>query len=185
MSALVAFILALGIVVSLGTSATSARAADSNDMSVRLFLMQKALAEQKGDVQAQYYLAQNANAPWRNTFAASSRIRSANRSSDSAAGRRAAHVPIVGAVEVHANREDFYDPVFHHSRQRSAVIEAIVDAIEPDRTGLPVVGICGAQGLGDAEEVFDAFPHRWFVRQRRILVVAAQLARLGVGRQCQ
>jgi TPR repeat protein len=27
-------------------------------MSVRLFLMQKALAEQKGDVQAQYYLAQ-------------------------------------------------------------------------------------------------------------------------------
>jgi TPR repeat protein len=57
-SALVSSILALGIAVSLGMSATCARAADSNDTSVRLFTMQKALAEQKGDVQAQYYLAQ-------------------------------------------------------------------------------------------------------------------------------
>jgi TPR repeat protein len=57
-SALVSFILALCIAVSLATSAASARAADANDMSARLFTMQKALAEQKGDVQAQYYLAQ-------------------------------------------------------------------------------------------------------------------------------
>jgi TPR repeat protein len=58
MSALVSFILALGFVFSLGAAATSARAADANDMSVRLFMMQKTLAEKKGDVQAQYYLAQ-------------------------------------------------------------------------------------------------------------------------------
>lgn len=58
MSALVSFGVALCTAVSLGMSATWARAADADDMSVRLFAMQKALAEQKGDVQAQYYLAQ-------------------------------------------------------------------------------------------------------------------------------
>lgn len=57
-SALVSFILALGFVFSLGAAAMSARAADANDMSVRLFMVQKALAEKNGDVQAQYYLAQ-------------------------------------------------------------------------------------------------------------------------------
>ncbi len=50
--------IAIGIAVALGVTVTPVRAADADDMSVRLFLMQKALAEQKGDVQAQYYLAQ-------------------------------------------------------------------------------------------------------------------------------
>lgn len=58
MATLAPFRIAIGIAVALGVTVTPVRAADADDMAVRLFLMQKALAEQKGDAQAQYYLAQ-------------------------------------------------------------------------------------------------------------------------------
>lgn len=58
MATLAPFGIAIGIAVAIGLAVPPVRAADVDDMSVRLFLMQKVLAEQKGDVQAQYYLAQ-------------------------------------------------------------------------------------------------------------------------------